>query len=107
MDVLHSCRAGLDVHKQTVVATARRVDPAGVVQRRTRTFPTLTRDLLALADWPGAQGVSVVAMESTGSFWKPVFNLLEARFEVVLVNAHHIKQVAGRKTEVKDSEWIA
>jgi transposase len=90
-----------------VVATVRRVDPAGKVSRRTQTFPTMTRDLLALADWLAAQGVSIVAMESTGSYWKPVFNLLEARFEVVLVNARHIKQVPGRKTDVKDSEWIA
>lgn len=107
MDVLHRCCAGLDVHKRTVVATVRRVDPAGEVQRRTKTFPTMTRDLIALADWLATQGVSLVAMESTGSYWKPVFNLLEARFEVVLVNAHHIKQVPGRKTDVKDSEWIA
>ena len=74
MDVLHRCCAGLDVHKRTVVATVRRVDPAGKVERRTRTFPTMTRDLLALADWLAAQGVSIVAMESTGSYWKPVFN---------------------------------
>lgn len=107
MDVLHRCCAGLDVHKKTVVATVRRVDPAGKVSARTQTFPTMTRDLLALADWLAAQDVAIVAMESTGSYWKPVFNLLEGRFEVVLVNAHHIKQVPGRKTDVKDSQWIA
>jgi transposase len=67
----------------------------------------MTADLLALSDWLAAQGVEVVAMESTGSYWKPVFNLLEAHFQVVLVNAHHIKQVPGRKTDVRDSEWIA
>ena len=67
----------------------------------------MTADLLDLSDWLAAQGVKVVAMESTGSYWKPVFNLLEARFDVVLVNAHHIKQVPGRKTDVQDSEWIA
>jgi transposase len=107
MDVLHRCCAGLDVHKKTVVATVRRVDPAGKVSVRTQTFATMTRDLLALADWLTAQGVTIAAMESTGSYWKPVFNLLEGRVEVVLVNAHHVKQVPGRKTDVKDSQWIA
>jgi transposase len=67
----------------------------------------MTADLLDLSDWLAAQGIEVVAMESTGSYWKPVFNILEPRFPVVLVNAHHIKQVPGRKTDVKDSEWIA
>jgi transposase len=107
MDVLHRCCAGLDIHKRTVVATVRRVDPAGKVVVRTKTFPTMTRDLLNLGDWLAAQGVTIVAMESTGSYWKPVFNLLEGRVQVVLVNAHHIKQVPGRKTDVKDSQWIA
>ena len=107
MDVLHDCCAGLDVHKKTVVACARRVDPAGEVSKSITTFATMTADLLALSDWLAARGVEVVAMESTGSYWKPVFNLLEPRFEVVLVNAHHIKQVPGRKTDVRDGEWIA
>jgi transposase len=107
MDVLHACCAGLDVHKRTVVACVRRVDPAGKVIKNIKTFATMTGDLLDLTDWLTAQGVKVVAMESTGSYWKPVFNLLEPAFTVVLVNAHHIKQVPGRKTDVKDSEWIA
>jgi transposase len=107
MDVLHPRCAGLDVHKRTVVATVRRVEPAGEVEQKTKTFATMTRDLLALADWMAAQGVTVVALESTGTYWKPVFNLLEGRFQVILVNAHHIKQVPGRKTDVKDSQWIA
>jgi transposase len=107
MDVLHACCAGLDVHKKTVVACVRRVDPAGKVSKSIKTFATMTADLLNLADWLAAQGVAVIAMESTGSYWKPVFNLLESRFGVVLVNAHHIKQVPGRKTDVRDSEWIA
>jgi transposase len=107
MDVLHACCAGLDVHKKTVVACLRRVDPAGQVAKTIQTFATMTADLLDLSDWLAVQGVKVVAMESTGSYWKPVFNLLEPRFEVVLVNAHHIKQVPGRKTDVRDSEWIA
>jgi transposase len=107
MDVLHICCAGLDVHKRTVVACVRRVDPAGKVTKTIKTFATMTGDLLNLSDWLAAQAVKVVAMESTGSYWKPVFNLLESRFEVVLVNAHHMKQVPGRKTDIKDSEWIA
>jgi len=107
MDVLHACCAGLDVHKKTVVACVRRVDPAGKVSQSIKTFATMTADLLDLSDWLAGQGVKVVAMESTGSYWKPVFNLLEPRFEVVLVNAYHIKQVPGRKTDVRDSEWIA
>lgn len=107
MDVLHACCAGLDVHKKTVVACVRRVDPAGKVFKIVKTFATMTADLLDLSDWLAVQAVKVIAMESTGSYWKPVFNLLESRFEVVLVNAHHIKQVPGRKTDVRDSEWIA
>ena len=107
MDVLHACCADLDVHKKTVVAYIRRVDPAGKVSQSIKTFATMTANLLDLSDWLAGQGVKVVAMESTGSYWKPVFNLLEPRFEVVLVNAYHIKQVPGRKTDVRDSEWIA
>jgi transposase len=107
MDVLHACCAGLDVHKRTVVACVRRVDPAGKVSKNVKTFATMTRDLLDLADWLGVQGVTTIAMESTRTYWKPVFNILESRFTVILVNAHHIKQVPGRKTDVKDSEWIA
>ena len=107
MDLLHPCCAGLDVHKKTVVACVRRVGPDGRVGRQVRTFRTMTADLIALADWLDAEGVSHVAMESTGVYWKPVYHLLEGRFEILLVNAHHIKQVPGRKTDVKDAEWIA
>jgi transposase len=107
MDLIHSCCAGLDVHKKTVVACIRRVGPDGRVARQLRTFGTVTAELIALADWLDAEGVEPVAMESTGVYWKPVFHLLEGRFQVLLVNAHHIKQVPGRKTDVKDAEWIA
>jgi transposase len=107
MDIIHACCAGLDVHKKTVVACVRRVDSDGAVSREVRTFGTMTRELLALSDWLGTQGVVQVAMESTGVYWKPIFNLLEGDFEVILVNAHRLKQVPGRKTDVKDSEWIA
>jgi len=107
MDILYRCCAGLDVHKKTVVACVRRHDSRGHVHKEVRTFGTMTNDLLALADWLAEHGVTHVAMESTGVYWKPIWNLLEGRFEVILVNAHHIKQVPGRKTDVKDSEWIA
>jgi transposase len=107
LDIINACCAGLDVHKKTVVACVRRIGADGVVQREVRTFHTLTIGLIAMADWLAQQGVGHVAMESTGVYWKPVFHLLEGRFEVLLVNAHHIKQVPGRKTDVKDAEWIA
>lgn len=99
--------AGLDVHKKTVVACTITVDAHGEIHEQTQTFPTMTTDLLALADWLGSQGVSDVAMESTGEFWKPIYNLLEGNFTVLLVNAQHIKTVPGRKTDVCDAAWIA
>jgi transposase len=107
VDLIHACCAGLDVHKKTVVACVRRLGPDGQVSSQVRTFRTMTVDLIALADWLDAEGVSHAALESTGVYWKPVFHRLEGRFEVALVNAHHIKQVPGRKTAVKDAEWIA
>jgi transposase len=107
MDILYRCCAGLDVHKKTVVACVRRIDGAGPARQEIRTFGTMTCDLLALSDWLAEQGVEQVAMESTGVYWKPVFNILEGRFAVMLVNAQHIKQVPGRKTDVKDCAWIA
>ena len=99
--ILERC-AGLDVHKKTVVACVR--TPTGAV---TRTFGTMTAELLELSDWLASQGVTHVAMESTGDYWKPVFNILEGIFQVILVNAQHLKAVPGRKTDVKDAEWIA
>jgi transposase len=107
MDVLYRCCAGLDVHKKTVVACVRRVSPGGQVDVQVRTFGTTTAQLLALGDWMADQGVERVAMESTGVYWKPVYYLLEDRFAVMLVNAQHIKQVPGRKTDIKDCQWIA
>lgn len=107
MDILHQCCAGLDVHKNTVVVCVRRVGLDGKVENETRTFATMTADLLALGDWLAASAVRHVAMESTGVYWKPIWNLLEGRFELMLVNPGRIKQVPGRKTDVKDAEWIA
>ena len=102
MDILLERCCGLDVHKKSVVACV--ITPEA---RETRTFRTMTRDLLALADWLQAQAVTQVAMESTGVYWKPVYNILEEEFTVMVVNAAHIKAVPGRKTDVKDAEWIA
>jgi transposase len=107
MDILHDRCAGLDVHKKTVVACIRCPGPDGSVTSHVRTFGTMTGGLLALSDWLRAYGVGHVAMESTGVYWKPIFNLLEGGFRVILVNAQRLKQVPGRKTDVKDAEWIA
>ena len=107
MDTLHPHCAGLDVHKDTVVACVRHAGPGGKAAEVVRTFGTVTSALLALGDWLVEQGVTHAAMESTGVYWKPVWNLLEGRLPLMLVNAHHIKQVPGRKTDVKDCQWIA
>jgi transposase len=104
MQVVHEVCCGLDVHKKGVTAC---VLWASGRRRQTRAFGTFTRELLELGDWLRACGVTHVAMESTGVYWKPVWNLLEGQFEVLLVNAQHIKAVPGRKTDQKDSEWIA
>lgn len=107
MEVLYPRCCGLDVHKNRVVACC--ITPAadGTPQKEVRSFGAMTADLLELADWLTSHQVTHVAMESTGSYWKPVWNLLEEPFTLLLVNAHHIKTVPGRKTDVKDAEWIA
>jgi transposase len=107
MDLLYHCCAGLDIHKDTVVACVRHFVAHGKAHEEVRTFGTMTGQLLALADWLAAAGVTHAAMESTGVYWKPVWHLLEGRFELLLVNAQHLKQVPGRKTDVKDCAWIA
>jgi transposase len=107
MEVLYSCCCGLDVHKKTVVACLLRVGANGQGSREVQTFTTMTDDLLALAEWLTVAGCTHVAMESTGVYWKPVYNILEDQFEVMVVNAAHIKAVPGRKTDIKDAEWIA
>ena len=107
MDTLHPLCAGLDVHKDTVVACVRWLDSRQRTQREVKTFGTTTPDLLQLLDWLQTHQVPVVAMESTGVYWKPIFNLLESHMDVILVNPEHIKKVPGRKTDVKDCEWIA
>lgn len=107
MDVIHRHCAGLDVHKKVVVAAIIVPDGAGGLFKETRSFRTMTADLLGLSDWLMSQGVTHVAMESTGEYWKPIFNILENNFEVILVNAQHISKVPGRKTDISDAEWIA
>jgi transposase len=107
VEVIYQRVCGVDVHKKTIAACVRCMLGDGKVREEVRSFGTMTRDILALADWLAQEGVTHVAMESTGSYWKPIYNLLEDRFEVLLVNASHIKQVPGRKTDVKDCQWIA
>ncbi len=99
--------AGLDVHKETMEAHVRRLEPDGRLHQQTRRWDTVTAEILAMADWLASQGVTHVAMESTGVYWKPIYNILESRFTVLLVNARHLKQVPGRKSDVRDCQWIA
>lgn len=106
MEVLHPRCAGLDVHKDSVVACARIVTAQGVEQH-VETFGTTTSTLLALSDWLTEYGVTHVAMEATGVYWRPVWHVLEGNFDLVLANAMHIKNVPGRKTDVNDAMWIA
>jgi transposase len=107
MQVIHSRCAGLDVHKKSVVACVMLTDQQGQLHKELRTFGTMVADLLLLGDWLHYHQVTHVVMESTGSYWKPVYNLLEGHFELVVVNAAHIKAVPGRKTDVLDAEWLA
>jgi transposase len=106
MDVVYPRCAGLDVHKDSVVACARVVTAKGVEQD-VATFGTTTAALLALSDWLEEHGVTHAAMEATGSYWKPVWHVLETSFELILANAMHVKNVPGRKTDVNDATWIA
>jgi transposase len=105
MEIMHPRCAGLDVHKDAVVACVRCVTEP--VHREVRTFGTTTNDLFALADWLGSHDCTHVAMEATGVYWKPVWHLLEGRFELVLANAQHIRNVPGRKTDVNDAMLIS
>src|SRR5215216_996650 len=107
MEVIYPRCCGLDVHKREVVACLVSTAPDGTARKEVRAFGTMTPDILALADWLAAHAVTHVAMESTGVFWKPIWNLLEDSFELLLVNARHVHQVPGRKTDVRDCEWLA
>jgi transposase len=107
MQVVYERCAAIDVHQKTAVTTVMITQPDGSLQKQTHSFATMTSDLLALDDWLRAQGITVVAMESTGVLWHPIFNILEEGRTIILVNAQHMKTVPGRKTDVKDSEWLA
>lgn len=107
MEVIYPRCCGLDIHKKSVVACLIITEPGQKPVKETRTFRTMTADLLALADWLSDMGCTHVAMESTGVYWRPIYNLMEGLFELLLVNAQHIKAVPGRKTDVKDADWIA
>lgn len=107
MEVLIPHCAGMDVHQETIVVCALNTDDDGNVQSETQTFGTLTRNLFELLQWLESKSVTHIAMESTGIYWKPVYNILEGYFDVTLANAQRIKNVPGRKTDVGDAEWIA
>jgi transposase len=108
MDIIFRRVAGLDVHKKNIVACVRFVNSQGKLEQTVRTFGTMTSDLLRLLDWLTECRVTHVAMESTGVFWKPVWNIMDGHFEqLLLVNPRELKQVPGRKSDVKDSQWIA
>ena len=104
--IIERC-CGLDVHQETVVACVLIGAPGTQPKREVRTFRTMMRDLEALRDWLLEAGVTHVGMESTGVYWRPVYAVLEGHFELIVGNARHIRNVPGRKTDVKDSEWIA
>lgn len=106
-EILHSQCAGLDIHKKTVVACRVIRDDDGVRIQETRTFSTMTNALRELSAWLLEGGVTHVAMESTGSYWRPVYNVLEGSFELIVVNPQHVRNLVGRKTDVKDAELIA
>jgi transposase len=107
MQIIHARCCGLDVHKKSVVACVLITDEDGAGHKQVQTFGTMTADLLALEEWLARREVTQVALESTGVYWRPVFNLIEDGRTVVLVNAQHMRQVPGRKTDVKDAEWLA
>jgi transposase len=107
METLVERGCGMDVHQATVVACLLIVRKDGRVPKQVRTFGTTTRELLSMREWLLSQGCTHVAMESTGVYWKPVYAILEGAFQIVVANAQHVKKVPGRKTDVKDAEWIA
>jgi len=107
MRIVYKRSCGLDVHKKVIVACLLLLEPDGELRREIRKFGTMTEDLLALLDWLQQAGCTHVAMESTGVYWKPIYNILEGHLEVVVVNAQHLKKVPGRKTDVQDAEWLA
>ena len=107
MDTTYVRVAGLDVHHKSIQCAVRCQLPSGKLLAQSRSFGTMTQQLRAMADYLESLGVTHVALESTGVLWKPVWNILEGRFTLLLVNPRHLKKVPGRKTDVSDAEWIA
>lgn len=107
MDIVNEVCAGLDVHKRSISVCVRKANSNGPSKSLVREFSTVTEGILQLGDWLSSHGVKRVAMESTGVYWKPIWNLLETRFELILCNAHDVKNVPGRKTDTKDCQWLA
>jgi transposase len=107
MEVLVSRGCGPDVHQATAVACLLTGEPGTLPRKQVKTFSAMTSALIELRDWLKSEGCTAVAMEATGVYWKPVYNILEGHFELIVANARHIKAVPGRKTNVKDAEWIA
>ncbi len=107
MHVVYERCCGIDVHKKFVVVCLCILTAQGTILKEIRTFTTMTQDLLGMLEWLKQVGCSHAALESTGVYWKPIHNLLETELEVLLINAQHIKAIPGRKTDVKDAEWIA
>jgi transposase len=107
MNIVYERCAGLDVHKRSVTACASTPDAKGQRHKECESFSTMTPDVLRLRQWLKARNVTHVAMEATGVYWQPIYSVLEGHFELLLVNAQHIKAVPGRKTDVKDAEWLA
>ena len=107
MDVMQAHCCGIDVHATFLIACSRHVGPTGVVTKSSKRFETMTSDLLTLRAWLVSEGVTHVAIESTGVLWQPVWNILEEQLTVVLVNPRDVRQVPGRKTDVTDAEWLA
>src|SRR5688500_7989918 len=107
MDVLHADCCGIDVHAKFLVACCRHIGPSGSITKTARRCDTMTADLEALAGWLRSEGVTHVAIESTGVLWQPVWNILEPHVTIVLVNPRDVRQVPGRKTDITDAEWLA
>jgi transposase len=107
MQVIYERCAGIDVHKKTVVVCVLVAQADGTLQKQIRTFATMTADLLALDEWLGSPHIEHLALESTGVYWHPIWNILEEGRHILLANPQHLKAVPGRKTDVKDAEWLA
>src|SRR5579864_2544533 len=106
-DIIHPRCCGVDVHKDSIAACMRWIDEQGNVSKESRRFGTTTQEILVFGEWLRSRDIRLVAMESTGVYWKPIWNLIEGQFEVKLANSEHIRNIPGRKTDKKDGEWIA